>query len=88
MPQPWGSSLRAVFPVQTGAGGKNMGFGEQTGERSAVGCCEDDRWVGKIPLEKEMATHSRLLPGKSHGWRSLWATVHGVAKELDTSEQL
>ena len=21
-----------------------------------------------------------LLPGKSHGWRSLWATVHGVAK--------
>ena len=41
MPQPWGSSLRAVFPVQTGAGGKNMGFGEQTGERSAVGCCEE-----------------------------------------------
>ena len=27
-----------------------------------------------------MATHSILLPGKSHGWRSLWAAVHGVAK--------
>ena len=23
------------------------------------------------PLEKEMATHSSTLPGKSHGWRSL-----------------
>ena len=21
-----------------------------------------------------------LLPGKSHGWRSLWAAVHGIAK--------
>ena len=25
----------------------------------------------KDPLEKEMATHSVFLPGKSHGWRSL-----------------
>ena len=33
------------------------------------------------PLEKEVATHSRFLPGESHGQRSLWmATVHGVAK--------
>ena len=32
-------------------------------------------------LEKEMATHSVLLPGKSHGWRSLEEpTVHGVTK--------
>ena len=22
-------------------------------------------------LEKDMATHSSILPGKSHGWRSL-----------------
>ena len=26
-----------------------------------------------------------LLPGKSCGQRSWWATVHGVAKELDTT---
>ena len=26
---------------------------------------------GKDPLEKEMATHSRFLPGKSHAERSL-----------------
>ena len=31
-------------------------------------------WVGKIPLEKEMATHSSIL-----AWRIPW-TVHGVAK--------
>ena len=31
-------------------------------------------------LEKEMATHSSILAGKSHGQRSLWATVHGVAE--------
>ena len=27
-----------------------------------------------------MAPTPGLLPGKSHGWRSLWAAVHGVAK--------
>ena len=27
-----------------------------------------------------MAPHSVLLPGKSHGWRSLVAAIHGVAK--------
>ena len=45
------------------------------------------------PLEKEMATHFRLLPGKSHGGQETWpvawwATVHGVAKELKITEQL
>ena len=32
-----------------------------------------------LPLEKEMATHSRFLPGKSHGQRSLAGYIaHGV----------
>ena len=31
------------------------------------------------PLEKEMPTHSRILVWKSHGQRSLAATVNGVA---------
>ena len=38
----------------------------------------------KDPLEKEMATHSRILAWKNPmdggAW---WATVSGVAKELD-----
>ena len=33
------------------------------------------------PLEKEMATHSRIL-ALEIPW---WATVHRVAKELDTA---
>ena len=41
------------------------------------------------PLKKEMATHSSIL-----AWRNLWTEeprelqVHGVTKELDTTEQL
>ena len=30
-----------------------------------------DPWVGKIPLEEEMATTPVSLPGKSHGQESL-----------------
>ena len=37
-------------------------------------------WVGKIPLEEEMATHSRFLPGKSMVRRAWRATVHGVTR--------
>ena len=29
------------------------------------------------PLERKMATHSSVLPGKSHGQRTWWATVRG-----------
>ena len=48
-----------------------------------------DPWVGKSPLEKEMATHSSILAWKIP-WtdRGAWcATVHGIAKS-DMSEQL
>ena len=41
---------------------------------------------GEDPMEEEMATHSSIL-----AWRIPWtdgATVHGVAKELDTIEWL
>ena len=42
-------------------------------------------WVRSLsqedPLEQGLATHSRFLPGKSHGQRSLVGyTVHGVAE--------
>ena len=44
-----------------------------------------ETWVRSLsredPLEKEMATHSRLLAGELHGHRNLAAIVHGVAKE-------
>ena len=37
-------------------------------------------------LEKEMATHSGVLAGKSHGQGSLAAPVHG-AEESDATER-
>ena len=40
------------------------------------------------PLEKEMATHSRTLAGKSHGWRSLVGYSTWGCKELDMTERL
>ena len=44
-----------------------------------------DPWVGEDPLEKEMAIHSSILTWEipqTGAWR---ATVHGVAKESDTT---
>ena len=41
------------------------------------------------PLEEEMATHSSILAWEIPWTRGAWqATVHGVPKESDTSEQL
>ena len=38
------------------------------------------------PLEEEMATHSSILDGNSHGQRRLVnCVVHGVTKESDMS---
>ena len=53
-----------------------------------------DPWVGKIPLEKEMATHSSIL-----AWKIPWTEPGGLqsmesgyipqgSKESDTTEQL
>ena len=45
-------------------------------------------WAGQIPWRRKWQPTRLLLPGKSHGWRTLAATVHEVAKELDMTEQL
>ena len=49
-------------------------------------------WVRSLgredPLEKEMATTPVLLPGKSHGWRSLVGYSPRGHKELDMTERL
>ena len=49
--------------------------------------CGSDSWVGKIP-QREMATHSSILPGESHGPRSLAGYSPWGCKELDMTEQL
>ena len=39
-----------------------------------------DPWVEKIPWRRAWQPTLVLLPGKSHGQRSLWATVHKAPK--------
>ena len=51
-----------------------------------------ETWVRSLseddPLEKEMATTPVLLPGKSHGQRSVVGYSPWGHKELDTTKQL
>ena len=51
-----------------------------------------ETWVrslgGEDLLEREMATTPVLLPGKSHGWRSLVGYSPWGRKESDTTERL
>ena len=67
--------------------------GGASGKESACYCRRhkrrrSDPWVGKIPLEKEMATHSSI-----HAWRIPWTeSLEGYSpwghKESDTTEWL
>ena len=50
----------------------------KAGDAGLIAALEDS-------LEKEMATTPVFLPGKSHGQKSLVATVHGLAKESNTT---
>ena len=49
-----------------------------------------ETWVRPLgredPLKKEIATHSSILAGKSHGQRSLVGYSPWGCKELDTTE--
>ena len=45
-------------------------------------------WVGKIPWRRKWQPTPVLLPGKSHGWRSLVGYSPWGRKESDTTEQL
>ena len=50
--------------------------------------CRLDPWVGKTPLEEEMANPLQYSCPEYPMDRGAWkATVHGVAKELNTAEQ-
>ena len=45
-----------------------------------------DLWVGKIPWRKKWQSTPALLPGKSHGQRSLVGYSPWGRKESDTTE--
>ena len=42
--------------------------------------CQFSPWVGKIPWRRKWQPTLVFSPRKSHGQRSLVATVHGVTK--------
>ena len=50
------------------------------GKESTCQCrgCKFDPWVGKIPLEKEMATHSSIL-----AWEIPWTEDPGGLQYMD-----
>ena len=45
-------------------------------------------WVGKIPWRRQWHPNPVLLPGKSHGWRSLVGRSLWCREESDTTERL
>ena len=47
-----------------------------------------DSWVRKIPWRRKWQSTPALLPGKSHGWRSLIGYSPWGHKESDTTERL
>ena len=51
-----------------------------------------ETWVQSLgwedPLEEEMVTHSRFLPGESHGQRSLASYSPWGCKDSDTTKRL
>ena len=47
-----------------------------------------DPWVRKVPWRRKWQPTPLFLLGKSNGQRSRGATVHGVIKDSDTTEQL
>ena len=63
-------------------------------ERGAIAFCLQrrrlrfDPWVGKILWRRKWQTTPVLLPGKSHGWRSMVGYSPRCHKEWDVTERL
>ena len=64
--------------------------GASDGEASCLQCGRPrfDPWVGKILWKQKWQPTPVLLPGKSHGWRSLVGYSPWGCRQSDTTEQL
>ena len=71
-------NLYKLFPNVSA--GKNLAAMQETQETQVRSLDQED------PLEEEMATHTSILARKTMDRGCWWATVHGVAKESDTTE--
>ena len=65
-----------------------MGFPPGSDSKASACNAGDYPWVGKIPLEKQMETHSSTLACKIPGQRSLVGYSPWGRKESDMTEQL
>ena len=68
-----------------------MGFPGDSVEKNLpanVRRCGLSPWVRKIPWRRKWQPTPVLLPGKSHGWRSLVGCSPRGHKESDTTERL
>jgi len=67
-----------------------LGLGNWKGRVSQVvqEICLPSRRHGFNPWVRKKWQSTPVLPGKSHGRRAWWATVHRVTKESDMNEQL
>ena len=93
-------SHKFIFVFLTWVGGsftKTLSFPyaylDPTGSDGKASACNvGDRgfesWVGKIPWRRKWQSTPALLPGKSHGWRSLTGYSLWGCKESDTTERL
>ena len=68
----------------------HMGFPGGSDGRVRLQCRRPafDPWVGKIPWRRKWQPSPGLLPGKSHGRRSLVGYSPSGCKESDTTERL
>ena len=77
----WGNVL-CIWVYPGGSVEKNLpAMQKLQGEVNSV-------WVWKIPWRSAWQPNTVFLPGESHGWRSLWGTVHEVAKNQTWLKQL
>ena len=67
-----------------------MGFPGGSVVKNLPAHARDARDAGSLgqedPLEKEMGTHSSIMPGEFHGWRGLVGYSPGRCKESDMTE--
>ena len=88
-------SLRHCMPAVSSCGELHSGLpGGTSGKEPACQCRRQKRyrfdpWVGKMPLEEEMTTHSSILAWRIPMNRGAWqATVHRVAKSQTRLKRL
>ena len=84
---------KSLLRVGSPTGRPNTCLGNSTGTQMVKSLpAMQETWVQSLgqedSLEKKMATHSSILPGRSHGRRSLGGYSPWGLKELDMTERL